>query len=191
MEELEQEEEEGKIRVYACHTGVGTARIALTFEQTIENVKNPEVQVINSEDTLVDNLVVAEVKLRKDVSGKRKTLSDRLAEARTKAGAKSHAKSSAAAPLSNQYPSSGAYGSGLMVNISAVGRVKETQMIQHYFIDCNQPIRVASGAEVPFPHELDDDMDLPNTKAIFNMSGNMKDLTITDFFKEKEKAIST
>ena len=39
IEELEKAEEERKVRVFACHTGIGTARIALSFEDAIENVK--------------------------------------------------------------------------------------------------------------------------------------------------------
>jgi len=178
------------VRVFACHTGVGTARIAVTFEKAIENVKNPEVQVVNSEATLLDNLAVAEVRLRTDVAGKRKTLAERLAEARARAGAKSHArKATAASPRAAA--KSGAYGSGMLVNRSAVGRAKETQMIQYYFIDHPKAIQVIQGTGAPFPHELDDDMDLPNTKAIFNTAGQVKDLTITDFFQAKQKAISS
>ena len=190
-EELEKAEEEGKVRVYACHTDVGSARIAVSFEKAIEGVRNPEVQVVNSESTLLDNLAVAEVRLRTDVSGKRKSLSDRLAEARARAGAKSHARTSAVASSPKASATAGAYGGGMLVNRSAVGRAKETQMIQYYFIDCPTPIKVEHGSSVPFPSELDDDMELPNTKAIFNTAGQVKDLTITDFFKAKEKAISS
>ena len=64
-------------------------------------------------------------------------------------------------------------------------------MIQYYFIDHPKPIKVIYDAVTPAPHELDDDMDLPNTKAIFNTAGQIKDLTISDFFKAKEKAISS
>ena len=78
IDELEKAEGEGKVRVFACHTGVGTARIALSFEDAIEKVKNPEVQVVNSEATLLDNLAVTEVRLRSDVKGKRKSVADRL-----------------------------------------------------------------------------------------------------------------
>ena len=192
IEELEQAEADGKVRVFACHTDVGTARIAVSFDKAIANVRNPEVQVINSESTLLDNLAVAEVRLRADTSNKRKTLSDRLAEARARAGASSHAQKRGAAAASPRASSSvsGKSGSGLLVNRSAVGRAKETQMIQHFFVDHPEAISVAQGSEVPFPHELDDDMDLPNTKAIFNVTA-VKDLTITDFYKAKEKAISS
>ena len=187
MGELEQAEAEGKVRVYACHTEVGKARIAVSFEKAIEDVNNPEVQVVNSETTLLDNLAVAEVRLR--ASGKRKSLSDRLAEARARAGARSHAHKSSGIPAPS-ISTSGAYRAGMLVNRSAVGRAKETQMIQYYFIDCPTPIKVVHGADVPFTHELDDEMELPNSKAIFNVAGQVKDLTITDFFKAKEKAIS-
>ena len=64
-------------------------------------------------------------------------------------------------------------------------------MIQYFFINYPHPIKVVHGAEAPFPYELDDEMELPNTKAIFNTAGQAKDLTITDFFKAKEKAISS
>ena len=129
IEELEQAETDGKVRVFACHTGVGTARIAVTFDKAIVGVKNPEVQVINSESSLLDNLAVAEVRLRADKEGKRKTLSDRLAEARARAGAKSHAQKSSGAAAAPSPSLSGALGSGLLVHRSAVGRAKETQML--------------------------------------------------------------
>ena len=193
MEQLETAETEGKIRVYACQTGVGTARIALSFEEAIDGVKNPEVQVINSEDALLDNLAVAEVRLRTDTKGKRKSIADRLKAARMRAGAQSHATkaSTTAAASPRAAASRGEYGSGMLVARSAVGRAKETQLIQYYFIDHPTPIKVVHGLGAPFPHELDDDMDLPNTKAIFNTTGQIKDLTITDFFRAKEKAVSS
>ena len=190
-EELEKAEEDGKVRVYACHTGVGSARIAISFEKAIEGVRNPEVHVVNSESALLDNLAVAEVRLRSDVSGKRRSLSDRLADARARAGAKSHARTSGVASSPKTSSAAGAYGGGMLVNRSAVGRAKETQMIQYYFIDCPTAIKVDYTSNVPFPSELDDDMELPNTKAIFNTAGQVNDLTITDFFKAKAKAISS
>ena len=98
--DLEKAEEEGKVRVYACHTGVGSARIALTFEQAIDGVSNPAVQVVNSESNLLDNLAAAEVRLQ--AAGRRKTLADRLAAARARAGSKSHAKTSAVASFITQ-----------------------------------------------------------------------------------------
>ena len=79
----------------------------------------------------------------------------------------------------------------MLVNRSAVGRAKAVQLIQYYFIDYPKPIKVEQGPSVPFAYELDDDMDLPNTKAIFNTSGQVKDMTITDFFRAKDKAISS
>ena len=86
IEDLEEAESQGKVRVFACHTALGAARIALSFEKAIKDVKNAEVQVINSESTLLDNLAVVEVRLRKDMTGKHKSLADRLAEARARAG---------------------------------------------------------------------------------------------------------
>ena len=91
VQELEAAEADGKVRVFACHVAVGQARIALSFDAAIAGVSNPEVQVVNSEDTLLDNLAVAEVRLRKDKSIAKKSLSDRLAAARARAGSKSHA----------------------------------------------------------------------------------------------------
>ena len=131
------------------------------------------------------------MRLRSDNSGKRKTLSDRLAAARARAGAKSHPHKASTYTAASPSASAGAYGSGVVVNRSAVGRAKETQMLQYYFIDHPQAIKVLEGVQVPFPHELDDEMDLPNSKAIFNTAAHIKDLTITDFFKAKEKAISS
>ena len=190
IEELEKAEEEGKVRVYACHTGIGSARIALSFEKAIEGVTNPEVQVVNSEATLLDNLAAAEVRLK--AAGKRKSLTDRLAEARARAGSKSHAKTSAVASAPRSAAASGAYRAGsMLLNRSAVGRAKEVQLIQYYFIDFPKPIIVEHGPSVPFAYELDDDMDLPNTKAIFNTAGQVKDTTITDFFRAKDKAVSS
>ena len=190
IEELEKAEYEKKVRVFACHTGVGKARIALSFEKAIQGVKDAAVQVVNSESTLLDNLAVAEVRLR--ASGKRESIADRLAAARARAGAKSHASTGSVAAASPSVTStSGSYGSGMLVNRSAHGRAKETQLIQYYFIDHPAPIEVKHGSAVPFAHELDDDIDLPNTKAIFNTAGQVKDLTITDFFRAKEKAISS
>ena len=191
IEDLEKAEEEGKVRVFACHTGIGTARIALSFEDAIEKVKNAEVQVVNSEATLLDNLAVAEVRLRSDVKGKRKSVADRLAAARARAGSvtQTAGASTTAAASPRSSATAGAYGTGLVANRSAVGRAKEVQMIQYYFVDHRKPIEVIYGSAAPMPHELDDDMDLPNTKAIFNTTGQIKDLTITDFFRAKEKAV--
>lgn len=186
FEELEQAEAKGQVRVFACHTDVGYARIALTFEKTIVNVNNPEVQVVNSESTLLDKLAVAEVRLRSDNSSKRKTLSDRLAEARARASARSRVHSSAAVTALRSSTSLGEYESGMLLNRSAVGRAKETQMIQYYFVDFPKEISVVHGLGTPFPHELDDDMDLPNTKAISNTT---RDIDVEEFFKAKEKAI--
>ena len=56
IQELEAAEADGKVRVFACHTDVGQARIALLFDKAIAGVSNPEVQVVNSEATLLDNL---------------------------------------------------------------------------------------------------------------------------------------
>ena len=67
-------------------------------------------------------------------------------------------------------------------------------MIQHYFIDHPKAIKVVQGSDASYPHELDDDMDLPNVKAIFDLTTTgtqMKDLSSTDFFKAKEKAIAS
>ena len=192
IQELEAAEADGKVRVFACHTEVGKARIALSFDKAIAGVSNPAVQVINSESTLLDNLAVAEVKLRNDKSHARKSVSDRLAEARKRAGAKSHAVSgsspSAAATTPNA--NAGGYHTRVVGGRSAVGRAKEVQMIQHHFIDHQTPIKVVFGAEAPYPYELDEDMDLPNAKAIFDVTtSRLKDLTITDFFKAKEKSL--
>ena len=81
-------EDEGQVCVFACHTDVGTARIALTFDKAIAGVKNPAVQVINSKSSLLDNLAEAEVRLRKDKQYVRKSLTDRLEEARARAQAR-------------------------------------------------------------------------------------------------------
>ena len=45
--------------------------------------------------------------------------------------------------------------------------------------------------QVPFLYELDEDMELPDTKVTFNPAANIKDLTIKDFFNAKEKVIPT
>ena len=64
--------------------------MAVTFDEAIVGVKDPEVRFINSESSLLDNLAEAEVRLRRDKVNKKKTLTDRLAEARVRAGASSH-----------------------------------------------------------------------------------------------------
>ena len=187
IQELEAAEADGKVRVFACHVDVGQARIALSFDKAIAGVSNPEVQVVNSEETLLDNLAVAEVTLHKNKSIAKKSLSDRFAAARARAGSKSHVARGTAFAADNH---SGGYHSRFLVGRSAVGRAKEMQMIQHHFIDHPKPIKVVQGSDAPYPHELDDDMDLPNAKAIFDLTTTrMKDLSITDFFKAKEKAI--
>ena len=184
MEKLQEAEEKGQVRVFACHTGVGTARVAMSFEDAIKGAKNAAVQVINSKSTLLDNLADAEVRLRNDTTHVRKSMADRLAEARARAGAASHPKKTPS-QKTNKGQSVGAF-----AGLSAVGRAKETRMILHHFLGDATPIRTTT-SEVPFIHELDEDMDLPDTKATFNPAANMKDLTIKDFFNAKEKAMPT
>ena len=89
MTKLQEAEEKGQIRVFACHTDTGKARVAVSWGEAIDGVKNPTVQAINSKSTLLGNLAEAEVRLRKDKTHVRKSLSDRLAEARARAGSKS------------------------------------------------------------------------------------------------------
>ena len=187
VQKLQEAEDEGQVRVFACHTGIGKARVAMTFDDAIRGVKNASVQVINSKSTLLDNLAEAEVRLRKDKINVRKSLQDRLAEARARAGAESHAKKSttAAATTTPKGESLGAF-----VGMSTVGRAKETRMITYNFLSQLKPIKLCYN-QVPFGHELDEDMDLPESKAAFNPATNMKDLTIKDFFNAKEKALPT
>ena len=63
-------------------------------------------------------------------------------------------------------------------------------MITYHFLSELQPIET-SYDQMPFMHVLDEDMDLPDTRAAFNPAANMKDLTIKDFFNAKEKALPT
>ena len=187
MAKLQEAEEKGQIRVFACHTDVGKARVAVTWEDAIDGVDNPAVQVINAKSTLLDNLAEAEIRLRKDKTHVRKSLSDRLAAARARAGATSHAKKSTTATTQKTKGES----LGAFVGLSAVGRAKETRMISYYFLNSDlKPIKTVYD-QVPFMHELDEDMDLPETKAAFNPSADVKDLTIKDFFTAKEKAMPT
>ena len=159
----------------------------MSFDKAIAGVSNAEVQVVNSESSLLDNLAKAEVRLRNDKQNAKRSIADRLAAARARAGTGATSNTSSTSSGTN----TGGYHTRFLVGRSAVGRAKEVQMIQHHFIDHTQPIKVVYGAEAPYPHELDEDMDLPNAKAIFDLTtGKMKDLSITDFFKAKEKAIS-
>ena len=87
MEELQKAEEEGQVRVYACHTDIGKARITVAFDDAIAGVNNPAVQVVNSHSTLLDNLAEAEVRLKQDKMHVNKSLAYRLAEARKRVGA--------------------------------------------------------------------------------------------------------
>ena len=66
VEKLQEAEDKGQVRVFACHTDIGTARVAVTFEDAIRGVKNPSVQVINAKSTLLDNLAEAEIRLHND-----------------------------------------------------------------------------------------------------------------------------
>ena len=186
MEQLEQKEKEGQIRVFACHTDIGTARIALSFDEAIAGVNNPAVQVINSKATLLDNLAEAEVRLRNDKMHVRKSIADRLAAARARAGASSHARKEATGPIKSQPQRKGRNESGAFVGVSAVGRAKQTRMILHHFLGDLDPIET-NHDQVPFLHELDEDMDLPDSKAAFNPT--MRDISITDFFTAKEKSL--
>ena len=71
--------------------GYRQGKVAVTFEDVIRGVKDPSVQVINSQSTLLENLANAEIRLRRDKTQVRKSLQDRLAEVRARAGAASHA----------------------------------------------------------------------------------------------------
>ena len=171
--------------MYACQVTIGRARVALSFEEAIDGVKNPTVQVINAKSTLLDNLAEAEIRLRNDTTNVRKSMADRLAEARARAGSSSHSRKSSKPKPAKRGQSLGAFG-----GLSAVGRAKETRMILHHFLGDAEPIET-SEIGVPYMHELDEDMDLPDTKSTFNPAANMKDLTIKDFFNAKEKAMPT
>ena len=188
VEKLQEAEDKGQVRVFACHTDIGTARVAVTFDDAIRGVKNPSVQVINAKSTLLDNLAEAEIRLRNDKTNVRKSMQDRLAEARARAGAASHAKKTAPA-----HKSSRAEGEklGAFVGTSAIGRAKETRMITFHFLNDEFTPIVTSFDQMPFMHELDEDMDLPDTKAQFNPAAAIKDLTVKDFFNAKEKALPT
>ena len=189
MEELQKAEEESQVRVYACHTDIGKARIALAFEDAIAGVNNPAVQVVNSHSTLLDNLAEAEVRLKNDKKHVKKSLADRLAAARKRAGASSHARKEATGPI-KPAPRKKGQSVGTFASFGAVGRAKETKMISYHFLSELQAIET-NYDQVPFRHELDEDMELPDTKASFNPAATIKDLTIKDFFNAKEKALPT
>ena len=59
-------------------------------------------------------------------------------------------------------------------------------MITYHFLSDLAPIKICN-TQVPFLHELDEDMDLPDTKSAFNPSANMKELTIKDFSAPKKR----
>ena len=189
MQELQDAENADQVRVFACHTGVGTARIALSLDKAIEGVQNPAVQVVNAKSSLVDNLAEAEVRLKKDKQHARKSISDRLAEARARAGASSHARKEATGPI-KPAPRKKGQSVGAFGGLAAVGRAKEVKMITFHFLGDFAPIEL-NYDQVPFLHELDEEMELPDTKATFNPAANFKDVTIKDFFNAKEKAMPT
>ena len=116
----------------------------------IQGVKDPTVILVNSETTLLDNLAAAEVRLRSDNEGKKKAIAVRLADARARAGASSHARKSAGASAnlasnSTGLPQSSAYGQYREGSLgsNALSRVKETQMLLHHFDSLTTRIRLS------------------------------------------------
>ena len=76
----------------------------------------------------------------------------------------------------------------MFVGGSAVGRAKQTRMITYHFLSGLKPIKTTFD-DAPYNDELDEDMELPETKATFNPVANLTDATIKNFFWAKEKAL--
>ena len=127
----------GQTRVFACQIDDNTAHIALTFDKAISGVNNPSVHVINAESTLLDNLAAAELRLQQSVE--KKSLAARLADARPRAAGKSHARKQSVGAFQSWSAAPAGAVSGesyhSFVGVSAIGRVKETQMVVHHFVD--------------------------------------------------------
>ena len=78
----------------------------------------------------------------------------------------------------------------IFVGLPSIDRTQETRMITYQLLGRKKPINT-NDDKVPFMHELDEDMELPESKPAFNPAADMKDLTIKAYYTAKTKTLPT
>ena len=201
----------GKKRVFSCWLSHSKARVALSWEDAIAGVEEPEVRVTASEDDLFANIAKAEYALqqqRTPVTPK-KTVAQRLAEARKKMSSSEPksarvkrtvidlstdtSASAAASTVASSSHNPGISGQSQVgrVGLSGVVRTKQVVQMTRTFIDAQHPVKIVGP-----PAEPDTALifgGLPGPRDVTYLKAETKndssDLTLKHFMHFKDTAM--
>ena len=201
----------GKKRVFSCWLSDSKARVALSWEDAIAGIDEPEVRITASEDDLFGNIAKAEraLELQRTPVTPTKTVAQRLAEARKRLSSSepksasvkrtvidlstdssASAAASAVAPSSPSPALSGQSHLG-RVGLSGVVRTKQVVQMTRAFIDAQHPVKIVGP-----PAEPDTALifgGLPGPRDVTYMKVEAKndtsDLTLKHFMQFKDTAM--